>query len=47
MEKEKRLKKLLKELRERTGMDTSMLEKDLIPHEGEETGIKTRRKKKL
>ena len=43
----KRLKKLLKEMEERTDMDTSMLEKELIPHEGEETGIKTKKKERF
>jgi len=44
MDREERIKKLLKEL-EKQGMDISRLEKELIPHTKEEVNLKTRKKK--
>jgi hypothetical protein len=46
MEREKFIKKKIEELKEKLpGIDEKSLEKDLIPLEGSETGIKTKKKK--
>jgi hypothetical protein len=46
MEREKFIKKKIGELKEKLpGIDEKSLEKDLIPLEGNETGIKTKKKK--
>jgi hypothetical protein len=46
MEREKFIKKKIRELKEKLpGIDEKSLEKDLIPLEGSETGIKARKKK--
>ena len=43
-EKERKIKKLIEALKER-GVDTPLLEKELLPHTGEEVKLKTRKKK--
>jgi len=46
MEKEKFIKKKIRELKEKLpDIDEKSLEKDLIPLEGKEIGIKTKKKK--
>jgi hypothetical protein len=46
MEREKIIKKKIKELKEKLpGIDEKSLEKDLIPLEGNEIGIKIKKKK--
>jgi hypothetical protein len=46
MERERFIKKKIEELKEKlTGIDEKSLEKDLIPLEGNEIGIKIKKKK--
>jgi len=46
MERERLIKKKIEELKEKLpGIDEKSLEKDLIPLEGNEVGIKTKKKK--
>jgi hypothetical protein len=46
MEREKFIKKKIRELKEKLpGIDEKSLERDLIPIEGNEVGIKVRKKK--
>ena len=46
MEREKYIKKKIKELKERfPDLNEKQLERDLIPLEGKEIGIKTKKKK--
>ena len=46
MEREKFIKKKIRELKEKSpGIDEKSLERDLIPLEGKEVGIKIKKKK--